>query len=341
MRKVTAILLASLLAFGCLTAASAAAQPTLSLAAAQSGDRVTVTVSATNCGAACGVSFTLSYDAARLAFADWQQGAASMSAVAVFNGAYAPDTVRAAFAGTEPLTDGVLATITFSVKPSDKATDASFTFASFKFADENGDRIEGAAQNTALSIPAGGTASGSTSGGHTTVVVPPSEDAPVTLMQFSDVRASDWFYGSVQYVCEKGLMSGTAADTFAPQSTMTRAMLMTVLARYAGMDTAGGATWYKKGMAWAKANGISDGTNPSGNITREQLVTMLYRYEKSPAATGEITFSDADQISAWARDAVRWAVQTGVISGMGDGTLKPQGSATRAQVAAIFARLAK
>ena len=161
---------------------------------------------------------------------------------------------------------------------------------------------------------------------------------PVT---YTDVAPTAWYRDAVSYVQQKGLMSGTGDNTFAPESTMTRAMLMTVLARYAGTDTGGGATWYEKGMSWAKANGVSDGTNPSGSITREQLVTMLYRYQKSPAVSGELSFSDAGSVSAWASDAMRWAVAKGIVTGMNDGTLAPQQTATRAQVATILMRFCK
>ena len=104
-------------------------------------------------------------------------------------------------------------------------------------------------------------------------------------------------------------------------------MLMTVLARYAGTDTTGGATWYEKGMSWAKAKGVSDGTNPEVNITREQLVTMLYRYAGSPKADGKLDgFTDAASVST--------------VNGS-NGKLNPQNNATRAQVAAILMRFCK
>ena len=118
---------------------------------------------------------------------------------------------------------------------------------------------------------------------------------------FVDVEKSDWFADAVAYVTEKGLMNGTGSDTFSPNASTTRGMLMTVLARYAGEDTTGGVTWYEKGMNWAKANGVSDGTNPEVNITREQLVTMLYRYAGSPKANGSLdSFSDAASVSSYA-----------------------------------------
>ena len=164
------------------------------------------------------------------------------------------------------------------------------------------------------------------------------EDTKPSKNGFDDVASSDWFADAVKYVSDKGLMSGTGSDKFAPSATTTRAMLMTVLARYAGEDTTGGATWYEKSMAWAKAKGVSDGTNPNANITREQLVTMLYRYAGSPKADGKFdSFSDAASVSTYAADAMQWAVANGIVNGS-NGKLNPQDNATRAQVAAILMR---
>ena len=155
---------------------------------------------------------------------------------------------------------------------------------------------------------------------------------------FSDVKTGDWYADAVKYVSDNGLMSGTGSDKFAPSATTTRAMLMTVLARYAGEDTTGGATWYEKGMEWAKAKGVSDGTNPNANITREQLVTMLYRYAGSPKADGKLdSFSDSASVSTYAADAMQWAVANGIVNGS-NGKLNPQNNATRAEVAAILMR---
>ena len=148
----------------------------------------------------------------------------------------------------------------------------------------------------------------------------------------------NWYADAVKYVTDKGLMNGTDDNQFSPSATTTRAMLMTVLARYAGEDTTGGATWYEKGMEWAKAKGVSDGTNPNANITREQLVTMMYRYAGSPKADGKLdSFSDAASVSTYAADAMQWAVANGIVNGL-NGKLNPQNNATRAQVAAILMR---
>ena len=164
------------------------------------------------------------------------------------------------------------------------------------------------------------------------------EDTKPSKTGFNDVASSAWYADAVQYVTDKGLMNGTDDNQFSPNASTTRAMLMTVLARYAGEDTTGGATWYEKGMNWAKAKGVSDGTNPNANITREQLVTMMYRYAGSPKADGKLdSFSDAASVRTYAADAMQWAVANGIVNGS-NGKLNPQNNATRAQVAAILMR---
>ena len=168
-------------------------------------------------------------------------------------------------------------------------------------------------------------------------VIPVPEGTSAATMSAMG-KKYNWYADAVKYVTDKGLMNGTDDNQFSPSATTTRAMLMTVLARYAGEDTTGGATWYEKGMNWAKAKGVSDGTNPNANITREQLVTMMYRYAGSPKADGKLdSFSDAASVSTYAADAMQWAVANGIVNGS-NGKLNPQNNATRAQVAAILMR---
>ena len=156
---------------------------------------------------------------------------------------------------------------------------------------------------------------------------------------FTDVADDFWGKEAIDAVVEQGLMTGTSETTFAPNATTTRAMLMTILARMDGTDTTGGDTWYQKGMDWAVSQGVSDGTNPEGTITREQLAVMLYRYAGSPTVSGDaLTFADADQVSDWAVDGVRWAVANGILSGKGNDILDAQGNATRAEVAQMLFR---
>ena len=147
-----------------------------------------------------------------------------------------------------------------------------------------------------------------------------------------------WAASDVDFVSARELFNGTAPALFSPEASMTRGMVVTVIARLAGENTDGGANWYDKGCAWAVANGVSDGTDPNGSITREQLAAMLYRYYGSPAASGSLsTYADAASVSAFGADAMQWCVNNGIINGM-DGLLNPQGQATRAQVSAMFAR---
>lgn len=147
-----------------------------------------------------------------------------------------------------------------------------------------------------------------------------------------------WAASDVDFVSARELFNGTAPALFSPEASMTRGMVVTVIARLAGENTDGGANWYDKGRAWAVANGVSDGTDPNGSITREQLAAMLYRYCGSPAASGSLSaYADAASVSAFASDAMQWCVNNGIINGM-DGLLNPQGQATRAQVSAMFAR---
>ena len=169
-------------------------------------------------------------------------------------------------------------------------------------------------------------------------LTPIFERQPARNVSFDDVKPTEWYADAVRCVVEKGLMSGTGTDAFSPDGTTTRGMLMTILARYAGADTTGGANWYEKGMAWAQSAGISDGRAPEAGITREQLVTMLYRYADVPEAGGTLdAFADADTVSAYAVDAMRWAAANGIVNGS-HGRLNPQGNATRAQVAAMLMR---
>ena len=156
---------------------------------------------------------------------------------------------------------------------------------------------------------------------------------------FVDVGSADWFYGYVQYVAQNGLMEGAGEGRFEPDGAMTRAMFWAVLARIDG-ETITGDSWKTLAQNWAVSSGISDGTNADALITREQMVTMLYRYAGSPVAGGMAIseFTDGSSVSDYATDAVTWALSEGILTGMGDGILAPQGTATRAQAAAMLMR---
>ena len=189
-----------------------------------------------------------------------------------------------------------------------------------------------------------------------TPVTPARPAAPVGL-PFADVSSSDWFYNDVRYVYEKGIMDGTGADRFSPNAPLTRAMIVTILYRMAGSPAMSGASdfkdvdsnkWFAKAVAWAAANGIVNGYGsglfgPNDPVTREQLAAILYRYAVYGGMTAVTleenlgSFADTAQLSAYAIQAMNWAVGQGLINGSGS-NLVPKAQATRAQVAAIIHR---
>lgn len=182
---------------------------------------------------------------------------------------------------------------------------------------------------------------------------------PEVKLPFTDVSTSDWFYDDVAFVYENGLFSGTDSRSFSPNASMTRAMLVTVLYRLEGEPTVTGRSsftdvrsgaYYEKSVIWAAANGIVTGTDstsfsPDAKVTREQLAAILYRYAQyrkldTDASAKLNSFTDADSVSAYASEALGWAVSEGLINGA-SGKLMPKGDATRAQVAAILHRFVK
>lgn len=175
-------------------------------------------------------------------------------------------------------------------------------------------------------------------------------------LPFRDIRKGAWYYDSVKYVYENDLMVGASANTFAPQAVLTRAMLVTVLWRMEGSPEAGNSSfrdaqhgkWYSAAVAWAEEKQIVMGYDaetfaPDDAITREQMVTMLYRYarfsNRDTSTAAELTaFGDGGKTSSWAREAMKWAVGVELIYGVGKGMLSPQGNATRAEFATILMR---
>ena len=170
---------------------------------------------------------------------------------------------------------------------------------------------------------------------------PNQNGSQATVGSFKDVPQNSWFAGAVQYVTSNSLMNGTSTTAFSPSATMSRGMLMTVLARYAGESTEGGTVWYEKGMNWAKNKGISDGSAPNRNITREQLAAMLYRYAGEPDGAADLSvYTDAGSVSAYAEKAVQWCVKNGILTGKTSSTLAPKATATRAECAEMLQRFA-
>lgn len=191
-------------------------------------------------------------------------------------------------------------------------------------------------------------------------LLPASAFAANDTSAFSDVKTSAWYHEDVQYVSENGLMKGTGENLFSPDATTTRGMIVTILYRLEGEPSPTGACpfqdvasgkYYEKAITWAAENGIVSGFSadtfgPDQNITREQMAAILYRYatyKKYDVSTaGDLSkFPDADKVSSYAVDAMKWANAAGLINGSDDGNLYPAGNATRAQVAAILTRFCK
>ena len=188
------------------------------------------------------------------------------------------------------------------------------------------------------------------------VTVTATFDKAVITLPFTDVNADDWFYDPVCFVYENGLMTGTSADTFEPNTSLSRAMLVAVLHRLEGSPAASGSDfndvasgdWYAEAVNWAASvgvvNGMGDGTfQPNAAITREQMAAILRNYAQykgmDVTTSGDLsTYSDAASVSSWAQESVAWAVNQGLLSGMTIDTLQPQGLSTRAQVAAVLQR---
>lgn len=169
-------------------------------------------------------------------------------------------------------------------------------------------------------------------------------DVPAPKFDFSDIPITGWYYNEVKQAFEMGLMEGIGNGKFDPTGKATRAQIWTIIARMYGVDVESDGLWYEKAMNWAYNVGITDGSNPNSEVTREQLVAMLYRFAKYigedvsvSSDTSLASFKDADMVSAYAVEAMLWAVDRGVIKGS-NGNLNPRGTAIRAEIAAIFVR---
>ena len=190
-------------------------------------------------------------------------------------------------------------------------------------------------------------------------LMPVAAMAEDNIMSFSDVQPSDWYYTAVQYAAKEGIMTGTGDNSFSPNATLTRATLMTVLHRMEGSPAGTGISpfedvadgqWYTEAIIWAAANKIAGGYSadafgPNDPLTREQLAAFMQRYamwKGIDVSVGEntniLSYNDAFSISEWAYGALQWACGAGLIGSVGDGKLDPQGTATRAQMAAIMQR---
>lgn len=179
----------------------------------------------------------------------------------------------------------------------------------------------------------------------------PEETEPVK-MPFLDVTGEDWFHDYVAYVYSEGIVNGTSATTFEPNSQITRGQMVTMLYRMEGSPEVTGKNsftdltqeYYRTPILWANQNGIVLGRSetvfdPEGQLSREDLVTILYRYAGKPEFAGDLSaYQDSDLVADYARDAMAWAVENQIVVGLTTDTLAPQGTATRAQIAAVLCR---
>lgn len=165
------------------------------------------------------------------------------------------------------------------------------------------------------------------------------QEPVISVPAYDDVAPDAWYSEAAAYVASRGLMTGTSENNFSPNAQMTRAMVWTVLGRMNGADVDGsGNEWYAKAQAWAAASGISDGANPNGSITRQELAVMLWRSVGSPEEPADLgVFSDVGDVAEWASAAMRWAAANGILNG-DNGMLKPGAPASRAEVAAMLMR---
>lgn len=191
-----------------------------------------------------------------------------------------------------------------------------------------------------MSLVEGGKAIVKLDGNETVKIIDNAKD-------FSDVPAEHWAAGDIDFASSHEIFKGIGnGDTYEPETALTRNMMMTVLARTAGADTEGGDPWYAKGQQWAVENGVSNGLWGEDSITREQLVTMLFNYANKAgldtSARADVSgMENADAVSSWATEAVQWAVAEGILKGVDNTDLAPQGLATRAQAAAFMQRYVK
>jgi hypothetical protein len=209
----------------------------------------------------------------------------------------------------------------------------------------------------------GNTNAGGVPGGETAPAESPAVEtgagvSPSPGLSFTDVKAGDWFHGAVEYAQTHGLMGGVGDNQFAPNTNLTRGMLVTILQRYAGAGSPAesGSTftdvpagrWYAGSVAWASANGIVNGYGdglfgPDDDVTREQFAAILQNFARwlslDVSKSADISgYEDAGKVSGWALSSVQWAYAEGLITGRAAATLAPDGTATRAEAAAMLMR---
>ncbi len=270
-------------------------------------------------------------------------------------------TVKGGTADKETAREGETVTVTWTAKK-------NYRFSKWTTKSEGVEFEDAKAESTTFVMPAGdvtvtaksvSTSSGSSSGDSTPTESIAEEEVPLapTVPSFIDVDEDDWYRDAVDYVVENGLMEGVGGDRFAPKATTTRAMIVTILWRLEGQPEAKGempftdvpdGQWYSEPIKWAAENGVVEGYGNgifgmNDYITREQFVTILWRYaklkDKDVSAAAKLDgYSDVSEISGWASEAMEWAIGSGLMQGRSDSVLAPKGNASRAEAATFFMR---
>ena len=316
----------------------------------------------------CGGSFNFIYDTNALRLVAIEEGETIKNTTRFINSEFAEGTIRINWASTTIMpTEGNLINIKFEML-NEAFNKSDISIGDLKVADGDGNKLNAKFiivydEYEQINPPTDNDIENSykpilkPSSGNSSAKQENEINRSETSIVFTDVEENDWFYANVQYVVENKLMNGVAGDKFAPNSTLTRAMLVTVLYRNAGEPDVNNSapfadvdmgTWYANSVVWAKQNGIVNGVNetdfaPDSNITREQIAAIMFRYAQykgMDAVTLEenLHFADSSEISEYAVSAMNWTVGTGLIKGKSATTINPKDNATRAEIAAILQR---
>ncbi len=317
------------------------------------------------------LSFELEYNKAALEFASNEFSETLDAAIPMINPSYSENSVKISILSAKTVAQGEICEIKFN-KKSQKYHEIVLKLKNMASADLNGNIIEVTSSDKQLTIGEKesyhGGGSGGSSGGSSKPSTPSAPEKPAVPVQpekpeitkefkFKDVKATDWYYEAVKFAFEKGITSGMSEALYAPEDTVTRGQFVTMLCRaYDIKEMTGnnfsdcGNTWYTGYLAAAKQLGISNGVGdnkfePEKEITREEMVTLIYNYlkPKNEAGTeiGKTGFADDNAVSDWAKAAVRFAVDRGYVNGKGNNMFDPDGKATRAELANIFFNILK
>lgn len=369
MKRICVLIL--ILIFSCITC-YATETPTISVIQTENAmsNEISVNINISKESGACGGKIDVSYDNELLSPKEYKVSEELSNSMCFVNLEYGADVIRISWAGTEEITTDKICSLTFEVI-SDKGFSTELEIKQAKIADLNSETISVSTKNCEVSYENKSTVTTPTtpitpshSGripSSTSIDSVPTEEGVDDVLQkdFVDVKPDDWFYENVKYVIENKLMNGISEEEFAPNNTLTRAMLVTVLYRNAGEPDVNSSapfadvdlsSWYASAVIWAKKNGIVNGITennfaPDANITREQIATIMHRYaqyKEYDVSVGENTnillYSDAECIADYAIDSMRYLVGSGLIKGKSATTLNPKDNATRAEIAAILQR---